>query len=612
VGVAARLSLSLLIVLAAVRLSPGQANDARAIARQTSGSFVFTDPASQHPITVWFCRPPLLATDSRVVFVMHGSESQTARQACDIASPKLDALNALVLAPQFSEKDYPGDSYMFGDMLDPALRIRPKVQWALTAIERLFDAVRHGLALTLSDYDIVGFSGGGQFVHRLVLFVPEARFRRAVAASAGRYAFPSWSEQFPYGLAGSPVDRKTLARAFSRDFIVMLGDGDVADREREAEATTQGANRFARGLRFFATASEQAVALGVPLRWRLHIVHGVDHAAVPMVRAALQLLHEQGGTGEQSSLPTPMVIAQEPIGANARQARVPAGTASLYARDIGKGPPAIVLHGGPDFDTAYLLPSLDRFADIYRLIYYDQRGRGKSADGVQPGDVSLATDLEDVERVRQHFGLEAPTLLGHSWGTVLALEYALRYPNRVSRLVLMNPAPASSADATLLRKAYTSQLGDQMERQRAIMTSQAYQQGDPETVAARYRIHFTHALAKPEHYEALMRAMRGAFIAQGASGILKARAVEDRLMADTWQQPSYDLMPRLGSLRVPTLVLWGDHDFIPREISEHLVRSLPQARLVTLKDCGHFAYLECPGAVRTALREFIRRPLAPR
>ena len=293
---------------------------------------------------------------------------------------------------------------------------------------------------------------------------------------------------------------------------------------------------------------------------------------------------------------------------NAREGRVPAGNASLYARTIGKGPPAIVLHGGPDFDTAYLLPSLDRLADIYRLVYYDQRGRGKSADGVQPDDVSLVTDLEDIERVRQHFGLEAPTVLGHSWGSVLALEYALRYPTRVSRLILMNPAPASSADAALLRTAYTTQLGAQMEQQRAVVTGQPYQQGDPETVAARYRIHFTHALAKREHYEALMRAMRAAFIAQGPSGILKARAVEDRLMSDSWQQPSYDLMPRLASLRMPTLVLWGDHDFIPREISEHLVGSLPQARLVTLEDCGHFAYLECPASVRTALQDLARRP----
>jgi len=305
-------------------------------------------------------------------------------------------------------------------------------------------------------------------------------------------------------------------------------------------------------------------------------------------------------------LATPIIIGQEPIGLKARERRVPAGSVSLYARDVGQGPPAIVLHGGPDFDTRYLLPDLDRLADVYRLVYYDQRGRGQSADGVQPDDVSLATDLEDIDRVRQHFGLEAPTLLGHSWGTVLALEYALRHPARVSRLVLMNPAPASSADAALLRKAYTTQLGDLMERQRAIVTGEAYQRGDPETVAERYRIHFAHALARTEHYEALMRAMRAAFIAQGPTGILKARAVEDRLMADTWQQASYDLMPRLASLRIPTLILWGDRDFIPREISEHLIGSLPQARLVTLKDCGHFAYLECPAAVRTALQDFAR------
>ena len=306
------------------------------------------------------------------------------------------------------------------------------------------------------------------------------------------------------------------------------------------------------------------------------------------------------------SLGTALVSGQKPVAVNARERRVPAGSVSLYARDIGNGPPAIVLHGGPDFDTAYLLPDLDQFADTYRLVYYDQRGRGKSAEGVKPDEVSLASEIEDVERVRQHFGLEAPTLLGHSWGTVLALEYALRFPGRVSRLILMNPAPASSADAALLRKAYTAQLGDLMERQRAIVSGQEYQRADPDRVAERYRIHFTHALAKREHYEALMRAMRAAFIAQGAAGILKARAVEDRLMAETWQQPSYDLMPRLASLRVPALILWGDHDFIPRPISEHLAGSLPQARLVTLPDCGHFAYLECPAAVREALRDFAR------
>ena len=293
------MSLAIVLVAAAVRVFTGQPDGALAITRQVSGSFVFTDPGSHHPITVWFCRPPALAPDTRIVFIMHGSESETARQACTIASPDIQSLNALVLAPQFSEQYYPDDEYMFGDMLDSARNIRPKTQWALTAIERLFDAVRHDNALSQRDYDIVGFSGGGQFVHRLVLFVPEARFRRAVAASAGRYAFPSWSEQFPYGLSGSPIDREDLARAFSRDFIVMLGDSDLADREREREATTQGTNRFARGLRFFAAASDQAVTLRVPLHWQLHIVHGVDHAPVPMVRAALQMLRDPRGIGKR-------------------------------------------------------------------------------------------------------------------------------------------------------------------------------------------------------------------------------------------------------------------------------------------------------------------------
>jgi pimeloyl-ACP methyl ester carboxylesterase len=73
------------------------------------------------------------------------------------------------------------------------------------------------------------------------------------------------------------------------------------------------------------------------------------------------------------------ILASTAVASN--EARVPVGSASLYARDIGKGPPIIVLHGGPDFDHSYLVPDLDRLADAYRLIYYDQRGRGRSRDG---------------------------------------------------------------------------------------------------------------------------------------------------------------------------------------------------------------------------------------
>jgi len=98
-----------------------------------------------------------------------------------------------------------------------------------------------------------------------------------------------------------------------------------------------------------------------------------------------------------------------------------------------------------------LLPDLDRMSDSYRLIYYDQRGRRASARGVKPEDVTMQSDVEDLEGVRKHFRLDSVALLGHSFGAVLAMEYAIRHPDHVSFLILMNPAPASHAVYLLLR-----------------------------------------------------------------------------------------------------------------------------------------------------------------
>jgi proline iminopeptidase len=288
--------------------------------------------------------------------------------------------------------------------------------------------------------------------------------------------------------------------------------------------------------------------------------------------------------------------------------RIPVGDGSLYVRDIGKGQPVIVLHGGPDFDQSYLAPDLDRWADAFHLIYYDQRGRGKSADRVRPEDVTLSSDLDDIDRVRRHFGLESPIVLGHSWGTVLALEYALRHPTHVSHLILMSPAPASARDFGLLVEYYTQKQDADLDRQREITASAAYKEGDPAAVTARYRLHFKPALEDPRDYETLMERMHAAFISQGRQGIVKAQRIEDRLMLDTWKRDDYDLLPRLRDLRVPTLVIYGDHDFIPPEIAQHIAQAMPRATLVTLRNCGHFTPLECPEDTRREVDRFLRRP----
>jgi proline iminopeptidase len=302
--------------------------------------------------------------------------------------------------------------------------------------------------------------------------------------------------------------------------------------------------------------------------------------------------------------PGSIAAPQSKPNAKPRESRIPVGGAELYVREAGHGTAIIVLHGGPDFDHSYLLPELDRLSDSYHLIYYDQRGRGRSADGVKPEDVTLASDIADIEKVRQYYHLDSVVLLGHSWGTVLALEYALRYPERVSHMILMNPAPASEADYKQLRNDWLEKRAADMERRKAIADTAGYKEADPKAVIAYYRIHFKPALARSEDYEKIITRMQASFVRQGNAGIIKARAVESRLMTETWALSGYDLLPRLKTVSVPALVIYGDHDFIPAATAEHITQALPNARMVTLKDCGHFAYLECPVAVREQIDVF--------
>jgi len=307
-------------------------------------------------------------------------------------------------------------------------------------------------------------------------------------------------------------------------------------------------------------------------------------------------------------LPPSSTAADRKASAAARETFIPAGNAKLYAREVGQGTAIIVLHGGPDFDHSYLLPELDRLSDSFHLIYYDQRGRGRSADGVQPEDVTLASDIADIERVRQYFQLDSVVLLGHSWGTVLALEYALRYPGRVSHMILMNPGPASAADYQLLRKEWLEKRPDDMNRRKAIAESAAYKEGDPEAVIAYYRIHFKTALARADDYEKIIARLKSSFTKEG---ILKARAIEARLMSETWSSPEFDLLPKVKNLQIPTVIITGDHEFIPAPTAEHIAQAIPNAHLVTLKDCGHFSYLESPVAVHEQISDFFHATASP-
>ncbi len=287
-----------------------------------------------------------------------------------------------------------------------------------------------------------------------------------------------------------------------------------------------------------------------------------------------------------------------------REGYAPVEGASLYYRDIGQGQPIIILHGGPSFGHNYLLPDMDRLADAFRLIYYDQRGRGKSAGKVQPDEVSIQSEMNDLEAVYAYFQLERAALLGHSWGGLLALEFALRHPERVSHLILLNTAPASYDDCVLFVSERDANAPEDKELLRDLEARPEFVAGDPEARAAYDRFYFRATLRSPELLDRLIEHLQTGWTREG---ILTAGAVGDRLWNETYESAGYDLLPRLTQMRIPTLILHGDYDFVPVACAAHIAEAIPGARLLVLPNCGHFSYLEHLDEIRKTLSEFFSK-----
>lgn len=281
------------------------------------------------------------------------------------------------------------------------------------------------------------------------------------------------------------------------------------------------------------------------------------------------------------------------------------GGAHLYCREVGEGQPVFVLHGGPSFDHNYLLPGMDRLAEGLRVIYYAQRGRGLSADGVEPGDITMESEIEDLDAIRRSLSLDAIALIGHSWGGFLAMQYAIAHPNHVSHLLLMHSAPASAGAWSLLTDIFERHrpLRDREVLDR-VGESSLYAAGDLSAEAEYNRAHFRMTLPDVYLLDELVGRIRVNFT---PATVLKARHIGKRLYEQTWQTPGFDLLPELRRLDVPTLVLSAEHDFIPVEIAREIADAMPRCRLVVFDRCGHFSWLERPEDVFAHVTRFISR-----
>jgi len=175
-------------------------------------------------------------------------------------------------------------------------------------IEHLFAAIRAALGGAQPGYYLFGHSAGGQFAHRLLTFLSDARVLGAVAANAGWYTMPSRGGGddpnffMPYGLTGSPLDDADLCPLVTAPLTVLLGERDTATPDQDemlrgkSQAMTQGATRLARGRNYFAAGAARAKALGEHFGWRLGIVPGAGHSSMEVMPSAGFFLFDPSAT----------------------------------------------------------------------------------------------------------------------------------------------------------------------------------------------------------------------------------------------------------------------------------------------------------------------------
>jgi proline iminopeptidase len=242
---------------------------------------------------------------------------------------------------------------------------------------------------------------------------------------------------------------------------------------------------------------------------------------------------------------------------------------------------AVVLHGGPGASMDYLRPQMDRLAsERRRLVYYDQRGGGRSTTPVSWPAAGIDDHLADLRALIGALG-GRPALIGYSWGGLLALSFALAEPSAITRLLLVAPAPPHAA----LRDEMKQRLREAGER--------------PDVRA------FVATLDRTDKRQRFASAVAGYFHDPHRALELTPFMVRDRAERGVWDSlAGYDLRPRLPSLAVPTHVLHGVDDPVPIEGSRELAR-LSRATLTELPRCGHAPYIEGGEAFFTAASEFL-------
>ncbi|HEX8904382.1 MAG TPA: alpha/beta hydrolase [Longimicrobiaceae bacterium] len=276
---------------------------------------------------------------------------------------------------------------------------------------------------------------------------------------------------------------------------------------------------------------------------------------------------------------------------------------SLFYHVEGSGPDTImVLSGGPGLSYRYMQPDLGPLARGRTVIYYDQRGAGNSTVIYDPALLSMDRQVADVDAIRQHFGIQKLSLVGHSAGALFATLYAAAHPANVERLVLLDPAPATGAFAAEFANNRVSRTApDQLALQGDLINQ--FLSGTVADPVASCEVLF-HSVFTPYMVDG-SKLQHVKFCDEPVPAA--ANSVFTVLVGLSALDASWDVAPYLHQITAPTLVVHATADPIPAASSQYYADGIAGAQLVTIQNAGHFPWLEQPVAFFSTMETFLRR-----
>ena len=270
---------------------------------------------------------------------------------------------------------------------------------------------------------------------------------------------------------------------------------------------------------------------------------------------------------------------------------------SLFVEVVGTGEPLALMHGGPSADHWSLLP-YRRLADRFTLVFYDHRCNGRSR-GAELSTMTWENLTADADALREALGFERWSVLGHSFGGHVALEYALRYPRSLSKLILVD----TGGDARWSRENALTVLAGRGYGPETVELVRRWFTGDfepREFLSILFRIGGIYSY-DPSVWPVIRELVRGEWRS-------KFRA-EALIYAGRRLMPGWTVMDRLGGIQAPTLVMAGSYDpLFPPEHQAELAAGIPGARLRLIERAGHNPHSEQPAEVMREVRDFMSQP----